>query len=159
MRQSEHIATRDRYRTCWEMIGWFSNPLYVKAELQRRYGDEQTSEDKRFQEIASFVRQAIEYFQAATSATLATRPTLLYYSLVQFAGAIWIASDPIRTQAKRKGGHGLKVPKSTGDSKEIELSKLQVSTQSEGTWHELLQALKGDYYGMPDIPGDVLESV
>ena len=153
MREYEWIPARDSRRACWEILGWFENAGFVRRHLRERYGEKLASERQKAEEIAGYVRQAIEYFQAAMAATLATRPTLFYYSMVQFSCAIALSSHPTRTQADLAEAHGLGLPKEVKEREDIDLPDLRVCQEGEGTWTDLLRAVDGDYYqaeGKPD---------
>jgi hypothetical protein len=147
MRDYEPIPTRDRERTCWEMLRWFESPLYVREQIEGRHGTGLADVDAKAFRIASHAVQGREYFEAARNASLATQPTLLYYGMASFASAVALSSDPSAVLGK---DHGVTLHE-PGSWRDICDIGIRVKTPKKGspvsgTLLDLLRTIPYEYY-------------
>lgn len=140
MNEVTEVRTRDRERTCWEMLQWFENPKYVGDQLETRYGLASEAVEERAADVAAYVVQAREYFEAARRASLATQPTMLYYGMACFSAAISLAADPVRPL---DGYHGMTVDK---DLEWDDLPDLTIKVKERGVLQDLLATSGWDRY-------------
>lgn len=136
------VRTRDRERTCWEMLQWFESPGYVGDQLAKRHGLEDEAARPRAAEVAAYIVQAREYFDAARHASLATQPTMLYYGMACFSAAISLTADPVRLL---DGYHGMTLDRNLEWE---DLPDLAIDVKERGVLRDLLATSGWDRYGV-----------
>ena len=142
MNEVTEVRTRDRERTCWEMLQWFESPKYVGGQLGTRHGPALAAVEERATDVAAYVVQAREYFEAARHASLATQPTMLYYGMACFSSAISLVSDPRR---ELEGNHGMSVDRKLQWK---DLPDLEIKVKKAGVLRDLLDTSGWDRYAV-----------
>lgn len=95
-----HIWTDTPLDEIWNQLRYLTSPSNVRNVLSGRVKTgreslwlESETLDKRASEIASCIRQADEYFQAARTVGMETRPLLQFYGAESLAKAVILACD------------------------------------------------------------------
>ena len=102
-------------KTCWSRIRRFHNVAFVKTLLCKLH-DVPRGQEKNVQKQAEQLRycliQAKEYYDAAQSVSLATKPVLMYYSIMSLALAEILLKHDGRSSLDKAPGenahHGLR---------------------------------------------------
>jgi hypothetical protein len=88
--QTSIVPSADASRYAWAGLGRFQNVAFVEEKICQLHGlgkaDRQNAK-KQARQIRYALIQAREYFDAAAAVTLATKPNLLYYSIMSLAVA------------------------------------------------------------------------
>lgn len=82
------VNVRDIAAHAWSDIRRFHNQEYVSSILMKQHSlgtSEKGNANKQARQIRYCLNQAREYAQAADAVSLATKPTLAYYSIMSFA--------------------------------------------------------------------------
>jgi len=92
----------------WRHIDITALPSTVQAALRHKYGDSLGGRlvDDKVSGFGQCVRQAKEYFRAASAISSDTAPVLCYYGVFQLAAALLIANSrnaTLRTLPRRHG--------------------------------------------------------
>jgi hypothetical protein len=82
------VPSTDAARYAWAGLGRFQNVPFVEEQICRLHNlgkADRQNERKQAKQIRYTLIQAKEYFDAAAIVTLATKPNLLYYSIMSLA--------------------------------------------------------------------------
>jgi hypothetical protein len=108
------LASDNMPKTCWSRIRRFHNVTYVKdliCNLHNVAHEQAKNVQKQAEQIRYCLTQAKEYYDAAQAVSLATKPVLMYYSLMSLALAeILMKQDGGSSLDKARGQnahHGL----------------------------------------------------
>lgn len=97
----------------WWHIGRFRDVDSVAAKIRERHNTERNAR-KQAKQIRYCLEQATEYYKAAASATLTTKPLLLYYGMAALAWAVVLFKQPgdyaLERLRKAHREHGLERP-------------------------------------------------
>lgn len=92
----ERIRTDDKAREVWTYLELFTTEAYAKERLSAMHKDlKQDDLETRAFWIGSCVRQAREYYHAASSVSMLTKPLLLYYGMYSLAKAFIFLYNPM----------------------------------------------------------------
>ena len=119
MRRTRPIVTEQPTREIWRLLRLFLDERVAARRIRDRHGladDEQVGNvRKQARQVAQALRQAEEYFEAARSVGLATRPTILYYGASALARAATLVNldgsfsiDSLRAHDRHQH-HGLEI--------------------------------------------------
>ena len=107
-------AGNDPARFAWNNLGRFQNTRFVSdliMKLHRVPASQKNNIIKQSENVRQCLIQAKEYFDASQAVSLATKPLLIYYSLMSFAlSEILIKQDGMSSLEKARGEnahHGL----------------------------------------------------
>ena len=149
------VQTTDLRAFVWRSLRRFRNVSFVTDEILSRHSlsaAQKRNARKQAEQISVCLSLAEEYFEASKVSTLATKPVLLYYSLMNFALAqvlITQDGDSNLDRARAKHSHhgmetSFSVPWRSGDSFTEVATRLkarphEVSGERRGTfalWHK-----------------------
>jgi hypothetical protein len=88
LREAQLVPTRDVTRYAWDGLRRFQNVQFVEEQIRTLQLLDHTHRQnirKQATQIRYVLTQAEEYFNASLSVSLATKPTLLYYSIMSLA--------------------------------------------------------------------------
>ncbi len=91
----EWVVTDNIYRETWRRLDEFSNTEFSTSAISSMHGNANTSSlrsnyKKQAEQIRACIKQAQEYFNAASTSTLYTSPNHLYYGAVALSCAIML---------------------------------------------------------------------
>lgn len=120
--QVKEIISEDPIRQVWKLLHYFHDIKYTSKQIKRVHGITDDSQDnnikKQAQNISYCLKQAEDYFNASTVVGLSTRPTLLYYGVVNLSQALVLLKqngnysfDVLRKNDKQYSNHGLELVK------------------------------------------------
>lgn len=129
------IRTTDAKSETWNLLGLFSKEDCVVKSLSGTMGGLSSSElkEKAFC-INQCVNQAKEYYIAAESVSLLTKPLMLYYGMYSLAKALIFLSNP-KVDLNELRHHGLIAPTISDNPDRIMEGK--VRTHGEGVFYHL----------------------
>lgn len=105
------IQTNDKKREVWTYLGLFSTVDFTKKRLAVIHKDlAQNVSETRAPLICSCIRQAREYYRAARSVSILTKPLLLYYGMYSLAKSLIYLNNPT-IERGQINHHGLKRPR------------------------------------------------
>jgi len=112
----EWVTSENTYEECWRRLLEFSNIEVCVSAIEKIHGEDPRQKPnykKQAKQIRSALYQAKEYFDAAMSSSLITKPNHLYYGLVSLSTASMLllgdgkySLDRLR-QDKKNQHHGL----------------------------------------------------
>jgi hypothetical protein len=113
------VVAEDPIRYIWKNLRYFLDAGFVESRITEIHGEEAKKHKKNVEkqaiQIGYCIRQAEEYFRAASQVSLATRPNLLYYGGVSLTKALILLQkdgtcsfDALRESEKHKH-HGLEL--------------------------------------------------
>ena len=154
-----HIWTDTPRNEIWQQLRYFKSSANVRQLLLgntvsrrlRRWPAEKALE--RAPEIASCVEQADEYFRAAVTVSLATKPLLQFYGVECLAKAIVMLSDENSTLQNLKY-HGLSTRAATAG---VCGDELQAYADSPSSWcveNEFAVTNEGVFPALARVTGD-----
>lgn len=92
----ERIQTDDKIREVWTHLEFFSTEDYVRNKLSAMHNDlEQNDLETKAFLISSCIKQAQEYYHAAVSVSMLTKPLLIYYGMYSLAKALIFLFNPM----------------------------------------------------------------
>ena len=123
----KHIVGENPEQLLWWHLRHFKNVDRVIPLLRSRHNKESNAK-KQAQEVSHCIAQSEEFFQAANSVTLATKPLLLYYGMASLAWALVLfkktgdyALDHLRPKHQE---HGLVRPRVNYGSRNLPLPEI-----------------------------------
>jgi hypothetical protein len=109
IKKASLIPSDNLPKTCWAGIRRFHNVSFVFEcirELHSIPKKQEANARKQAEQIRYCLIQAKEYFDASLAVTLATKPVLLYYSIMSLALAeILLKQDGMSSLDKARGEH------------------------------------------------------
>lgn len=120
--QVKEIISEDPIKQIWKLLHYFHDIQYTSKQIKRVHGITDGTQDKNIekqaQNISYCLKQAEDYFKASTVVGLSTRPTLLYYGVVNLSQALVLlrqngdySFDVLRKNDKQYSNHGLELVK------------------------------------------------
>ena len=105
----EEVSSHDALKATWDSITAFQNVTHTAAcirTLHRIPNGHSKNIEKQASQIRFCLIQADEYFRAARSVTMATRPLLIYYGILSLAlSEILIKQDGMSSLDAARGQH------------------------------------------------------
>jgi hypothetical protein len=141
----------DLEKQIWRDIYTFIDIRILKENLKinaKTKGDRITDDyaEKKAKDIQYCVRQAKDYFQSSKTASLVTKPTLIYYGLISLVASLIIYKDRDKTLNSMCESHGLKdkypdsiKQVSKGNVSKDKILEISAEIQDSGTFPELSQ--------------------
>lgn len=131
------ITTNDIEKEVWTYLELFSIKDYTRNKLFEIHKN-LTSDELREKSllINSCINQAKEYYTAAKSVTMLTKPLLLYYGMYSLAKALIFLNNP-KINLDILKHHGLKVIKISDDPEEF--LNTNVKIHKIGIFHHLIK--------------------
>lgn len=140
------IITDNIGRECSNLISMFADASYIQKILPNHYENLSSNKLKSVSEdVKSYVVQALDFLNK-TDDQIVTAPLTLYYSIYNFAKAIYYLHYPNMTL---KGSHGLKLKNETADGID-EIGSVSVLFESSGAFSGLID-VTGDDVSIGDV--------
>ena len=145
----KEIVSENPNKQIWKLLHYFYDVKYTSNQIKKSQGIIDNKHDKNIEkqarQISYCLKQAEQYFNASTVVDLATRPTLIYYCVVNLSQALVLLKqngdysfDALRKKDKKYDNHGLELVKEiksikSGGLKEFfNLLKCKLNTNTEG---------------------------
>lgn len=140
------IRTEEPYRKMWDTFVFFENEQTANRFLRTQYeklnlSDPQRSAYKATAKLIYGIKQAREYYRAAESCDIMTKPLLLYYGMMSLTRAYIAARDPDYPTTTSVLKHGLSTRKLKRDSYQFVDDEIRV--QKDGLFVVLHNMLGG----------------
>jgi len=123
---------------------------YVSIFSQASYLEKKGNSPEKAHQIASCLRQAREYYQAANQATILTRPVLLYYGMLNLCNALILSNKP-GVSLPDFPRHGVHLVRPVSRNSLLSLSCETHSEREESTFKHLLEVATKDRYSVSPI--------
>lgn len=147
--QVKEIISEDPIKQIWKLLHYFNDIKYTSKQIKRVHGITDDTQDenirKQARNISYCLKQAEDYFNASTVVGLSTRPTLLYYGVVNLSQALVLLKqngeysfDALRKNDRQYSNHGLELVKEIKSIKPsepndfFEYLKCTIKTNNEG---------------------------
>ena len=131
------VITDNIERECKNLISLYQDRDYIQKALLQHYPNLSSKKLKTVSEdVKSYIIQALDFLKE-TDDSIKTAPLNLFYSIMNFAKAIYSIHYPNLTLAS---GHGLTINKATADGAK-ELGYVSVSVDASGTFKGLIQVV------------------
>ncbi|MBD2571056.1 YaaC family protein [Anabaena lutea] len=135
------ITSENPIKEVWKFLKYFQDVEFSRTQHCRiqkisdnEYKQRKSNINKQAKQIGYCIRQAEQYFEAASQVSLATRPILLYYGAVSLSQALILLKkdgdysfDALRNKDKHNH-HGLELSKSFKSQNINTLSTLSVES-------------------------------
>lgn len=146
MQKATRIRTQEPYRKMWDTFVYFENEQTVIRFLRERYEtlgfpDPQRSAYLATPKLIYGIKQAREYYRAAESCDIMTKPLLLYYGMMSLVRAFIVTRDPDYPTTTSVLKHGLSTRKLKKDSYQFIEDEIRV--QKDGVFVVLHTMLGG----------------
>lgn len=136
----EKIRTENPLEDVWRQLSLFESVHYSRQFLKEKHHDITDDELKKLSvTFASNVKQAHEYYSAASSISILTSPLLYYYGMMCLVNVLWAS---LNKTDKIKEHHGLR--SKSDDSDILSLSNEYVNIHKSGSF-PALYACFSDY--------------
>jgi hypothetical protein len=124
----KELISENPIKQVWKLLHYFHDSGYAGKVIKRIHniseGEQEKNVEKQAIQIACCLKQAEEYFNASTIVGLATKPTLIYYGIVNLSQALVLLTkdasysfDVLRKRGRQYANHGLELAKSSKDIK------------------------------------------
>lgn len=128
----EKIRTEKPLEELWLQLRLFESEYYSKQFLKEKYHDISDEElNKLTTTFTSNIKQAYEYYSAASSVSILTSPLLYYYGMMCLTNVLWAS---LNKNERIKQSHGLR---SKSDGSDHILSNEYVTVLKEGSFPAL----------------------
>ncbi|BCJ87462.1 YaaC family protein [Effusibacillus dendaii] len=140
------LRTEEPYRKMWDTFVYFENEQTASRYLRERYEkiglpDPQRSAYLATPKLIFGIKQARQYYRAAESCDIMTKPLLLYYGMMSLARAFIASCDPDYPSNTSVLKHGLSTRKLKRDSYQFMEDEIRI--QKDGLFIVLHQLLGG----------------
>jgi len=140
------VPTEQPYRKLWDTFVYFENEQTASEFLRQRYEAQGLESVQKlvYQATPKFIfalRQAREYYHAAESCHILTKPLLLYYGMMALGKALITSRDPEYPSTTSVLRHGLSTRKLKRD--EYLFADDEVRVQKDGIFNVLHATLCG----------------
>lgn len=120
------IRTEDPVKEIWSMLTYFESEHNAKQYLKKKFGPSVEELIVTAKNLAFTMKTAREYYEAAESVTLLTRPLLLFYGMTALSKVLFTATHAKKSPSR---GHGLQeIEGWTGDFSEFSVRVLKDGT-------------------------------
>ncbi|MFC4768483.1 YaaC family protein [Effusibacillus consociatus] len=146
MQKVTRIRTEEPYRKMWDTFVYFENEQTANRYLRAQYESLGIDEPQRAAYLATpkliyGIKQARQYYRAAETCDIMTKPLLLYYGMMSLARAYIASRDPEYPTTTSVLKHGLSTRKLKKDSYYFIQDEIRV--QKDGLFVVLHQMLGG----------------
>lgn len=113
------VGTKNEEEELWRYLRLFSQEKFVQEKMKNSHQEMKSDELKNISfRISACIKHAEEYYSAAKSVSLSTKPLLLYYGMYSLAKALIYFREPdIDTNSLKH--HGLLYPQFDGTPEEF----------------------------------------
>ncbi|MFD2170780.1 YaaC family protein [Tumebacillus lipolyticus] len=146
MQTTVRIPTEQPYRKLWDTYVYFENEQTSSEFLRARYlkSGFDSVQKLAYRATPKFIfsiKQAREYYRAAETCDILTKPLLLYYGMMALAKALITSHDPDYPSTTSVLKHGLSTRKLKRE--EYAFAEDEVRVQKDGIFHVLHRTLGG----------------
>lgn len=121
------IRTEEPVEEIWSMLSYFESSYNVEQYLKKKFGSSVDKLNETANSLALHMKAAREYFKAAETVTVLTKPLLLFYGMTALSKTLFMSTHVKESPSR---GHGLHDVEGWNGI----LSDFSVRVQKDGTF-------------------------